>query len=305
MLKQVTNNKLGIILILLSFAAFPVSNSATRYILHSSEIPLSMYFSYVKFFAVAILLVFGLIAFGKIFFSIQNKKIVFVRCIILMINNICLTIALSYLALDIFYSIVFIMPLMTTIMGVLILKERFTLWNMMAIIIGFLGILVVIQPNITNSLKIIGVVCTIVAAITGSLSGIIARKYLAGENPYSATFYVAICSFILGIIMIISEGNINFAVQEYLSLKVSIIIFLSALFTIVASSLYMKAYQISNVTIIAPAQYTQLIWGILLGYLIFNDKTTETTLLGCGIIIFATLFNYYISKRGRNEVITK
>ena len=177
MLKQVTNNKLGLLLILLSFAAFPVSNAATRYIVHTSEIPLSIYFSYVKFFAVIILLVFGMFIFGKTFFSIKNKKIVFIRCIILMLNNICLTIALSYLPLDIFYSIIFIMPLMTTIMGILILKEKFTILNMIAIVIGFLGILVVVQPNITKSLEIIGVACTIVTAITGSLSGIIARKY--------------------------------------------------------------------------------------------------------------------------------
>ncbi len=295
----ITNNRLGIILILLSFASFPISNVATRYIVHSSNIPISMYFSYVKFFAVLILLVLGIIFFKKSFFHIYNKKVTFIRCMILMVNNICLTISLMYLPLDIFYSIIFIMPLITTIMGIFILKEKFTILNFLAVVVGFIGILIVIKPNVKEALGLIGVICAIVTAITGSASGIIARKYLQNENPYSVTFYVAICSFLLGLILLIFDGDVNFS-SKYLSLEISIIIFASALFTIIASSLFMKAYQISNVTIIAPAQYTQLIWGLLWGYLVFNDITTKTTLLGCAIIIFATFFNYYVSKKGEN-----
>ena len=306
MLNHLTNNKLGLLLILLSFLLFPLSNVATRYITYTSSIPLSIYFVYVKIFAVIILFNIGLVFFGKSFFSVKNKKFVAIRCLILVINNICLTIALSYLPLDIFYSIVFIMPLITTVMGIIILKEKFTYINFLALTIGFVGIMVIVQPNVKETLGLIGVICSIITAITGSSAAIIARKYLPNENPYTANFYVAICSFALGLIMLInSEAGFTFAI-EYLSFKVIIIIFLSALFTILASTLYMRAFQISNATIIAPAQYTQIIWGFIFGYLVFNDKTTMETLLGCAIIIFATLLNFYASKKGDiNEITTK
>ncbi|MDR0484093.1 MAG: DMT family transporter [Alphaproteobacteria bacterium] len=297
------NNKFGILLILLSFLFFSSSNAASRYILYLNSIPISIYFVYVKLFAVIILLGFGLIVFGKTFFYIENRKIVFIRCMILMINNICLTFSLLYLPLDIFYSIVFIMPLMTSILGFIVLKEKFSWLNILAVIIGFMGILIVVQPNVEESLVYIGVLTTIITAITGSLSGIIARKYLQNENPYSATFYVAVCSFSLGIIMLIFEGKVSDfnLISNYITFKISAIIFFSALFTIIASSLFMKAYQISKATTIAPTQYTQLLWGIIFGYALFDDRTSFSTLIGCGIIIFATFFNFYVSRENKNE----
>ncbi|MCL2567660.1 MAG: DMT family transporter [Alphaproteobacteria bacterium] len=293
------SNKLGIGLILLSFLFFSASNAATRYILYLNSIPISIYFVYVKLFAVLIFLGFGLIAFGKSFFNIKNKKVVFIRCMILMINNICLTISLLYLPLDIFYSIVFIMPLMTTVLGIALLKERFVWLNILAVIIGFIGIIIVVQPNTQSSIGYIGIFTAILTAITGSASGIIARKYLREENPYSATFYVAVCSFTLGIILLAGEGRLNDFSNtiKYISFEVSAIIFFSALFTIIASTLFMKSYQITKATTLAPAQYTQLLWGILFGYVLFNDTTSLSTLLGSTVIIFATFFNFYVSNR--------
>ncbi|MDR2007776.1 MAG: DMT family transporter [Alphaproteobacteria bacterium] len=293
-------NKLGIGLILLSFLFFSASNAATRFIIYLNAIPVSVYFGYVKLFAVVIFLGFGLTIFGKGFFHINNKKVVFIRCIILMINNICLTISLLYLPLDIFYSIVFIMPLMTTMLGIIILKEKFSWLNIVAVLIGFVGILIVVQPN-SAGIVYVGVFTTILTAITGSASGIIARKYLQNENPYSATFYVAICSFLLGVIMLASEGRLSdFSnTLEYINFEVSIIIFFSALFTIIASSLFMKSYQITKATTLAPAQYTQLLWGILFGYVLFNDTTSISTLLGCVVIVGATLLNFYVSREDK------
>ncbi len=295
-----SNNTLAAIIITFSFLSFAIANTATRYALHNNLINPVLFFTYIKLTGVLVFLILGSLLYKKSFFIIKNKPMVAFRCLILAANQFSVTMALKYLPLDIFYSITFIMPILIITMGVLFLKETINLIKIIAITTGFIGVIIVVRPNVESDFKLIGVILTLIVASTGALSAIIGRKYLQDENPYSATFYVICSGFLLSLILILVDNplnTLNIIKNEIPTIHTIIVILISGLGTIIGSSLFLKAYQNGVTNFIAPIQYTQLIWGLLFGYIIFNDKTTFTTILGASIIIIATLLNMYKNEK--------
>jgi drug/metabolite transporter (DMT)-like permease len=242
-------------------------------------------------------IIIGYSFFRASFFKVHNKKVVMLRALILVINVASTTFAVSYLPLDIFYSIVFIMPLLATIMARIFLKESITKISLMAIGIGFLGTMIVIKPVFSNKLEVIGVVLCLITAITGVLSGIIGRKYLKAENPFSVSLYTAMFVGLAGFIVNSATMIDNFSVVELVNnIKATQssgfwLLLVSSFCSIVASSLYLKAYQKGEVKFVAPMQYIQIIWGTAFGYFLFADVPQITTIIGVIVIIFANIIN--------------
>jgi drug/metabolite transporter (DMT)-like permease len=291
---QTTNNYLGIIFALLAFLSFSIMNAVNRFALTKELMDFVYYFAFIKLFAFLLMLLFGVIIFGKGYFNVNHKKIVAIRSIILVANTIATTLAVFYLPLDIFYSIVFIMPILATLMGMVFLNEKFELIKFMAIIVGFIGVFIAINPAFKAQTEVIGIILAFIAAITGVTSGIIARKYLQAENTLSITFYPMALAFIVGMFMSYSDfSQKSLVVSEYL---VFFIIILAAVAQVLGSLFYVKAYQIAQAKYVAPMQYTQMIWGIILGFLLFADVPALSTIIGSGIIVLSSLLIIHRSK---------
>lgn len=156
------------------------------------------------------------------------------------------------------------MPLLATILSVPLLKEKLKFINIIGILIGFIGILVALNPTY-HHYSIIGIILCFVVILSGALAGIIARKYLVNENPFTATFYSFLLAgliAIFGLLINVKSGNVALSLP---SVRLSIIILAGAIATLNASSFYMKAYQLGKSMYVAPIQYIQIIYGSFLG----------------------------------------
>lgn len=284
----------AVLFALLAFLAFSIMNTTDKFVLYNKLLPFPIYFTYIKIATILILIIFGLLFYGIKFFQVKNKKYVFIRCVILTINALTTTLAVAYLPLDIFYALVFLMPLVSTLLAIFLLKEKFTKFTLVIVILGFIGAITVLQPQFSSKSILIGTFLTLCAITTGSLSAIVTRKYLMDENAYSATFYALFLALIVGFIL--SLGTLHGQEFQIPSLKVILLVFISATCTVTGAVFFMKSFQEGSVTYVAPIQYTQLLWGITFGYLLFHDKTTFTTLLGCFIIALATILNIFYNK---------
>ncbi|UQY79851.1 DMT family transporter [Candidatus Hepatincola sp. Av] len=292
----------------LSFTCFSIMDIISRYILYNNLMDFSLYFFYIKTLTIVLFIVFGFLIAKRDFFIIKNKKVVFIRAILISINAFCVTLALKYLPLDIFYALVFLMPLLATILSVPLLKEKLKFINIIGVLIGFTGIIIALNPAYQHY-SIIGIILCFVVILTGSLAGIIARKYLVNENPFSTTFYAFLMAeliAIFGLLTNIKSGNVSLSLP---SVHLSIIILIGAIVTLNASSLYMKAYQYGRSMYVAPIQYIQIIYGSFFGYWLFGDKISNNTLAGIIIIILGTILNnnaimknYYFKNKGANNV---
>lgn len=283
-------NTKAVFLSFLSFTCFSVMDIISRYILHNNLMDFSLYFFYIKTVTIILFIVFGYLIAKSDFFIIKNKKVVFLRAILISINAFCVTLALKYLPLDIFYALVFLMPLLATILSVPLLKEKLKFINIIGILMGFTGILVALNPAY-HHYSIIGIILCFFVILSGALAGIIARKYLQNENPFSTTFYAFLMAgliAIFGLLIDVKSGKVALSLP---SVHLSIIILIGAIATLNASSFYMKAYQYGRSMYVAPIQYIQIIYGSFFGYWLFGDKISNNTLTGIMIIILGTILN--------------
>ena len=207
--------------------------------------------------------------------------------------------AVSYLQLDVFYSIVFLMPIFVTIFGVTILKETLHYLQYIVILLAFIGMLLVIKPIFDANMNILGIIYALIVTITGAFSATMVKKYLPNEKPFSNIFYVFLFSFILSIVLNFRPNNISIIVPN---ISIILIVICISIITFIAATVYILAYQKGNSIFVAPTQYFQLLFGILFGYLFFQEVIQLNTLLGLLVIIIANMLNVFILKFFNNTI---
>lgn len=191
-------------------------------------------------------------------------------------------IGVAYVPLADAVAITFVAPFMVTVMGALILREPVGMRRWAAVTVGFLGALVVIRPGMGVLHPAAGLI--MLAASAFALRQVLSRL-LAGEDRTSTTVaYTAITSWALLTI------PLPFFWQTPTSgLEIALLVVL-AITAALAETLVIMALDAAQAVVVAPVQYTLLIWGTLYGFFIFDQLPDGWTWLGASIIIASGLY---------------
>lgn len=212
----------------------------------------------------------------------------------------CNIIAFKYLSLANFYAIVFLSPILCVLMGRLFFQDLINRPKGLALLMGFIGVLIVVRPS--NIDFNIGVIAVFLSAIMHASSLVIIRKI--SKNDHQLLFHL-----IVSIVVLLG------ALAPYIYLTDHMIIpepyhlslfigcgFLCA----VAATLIAIGFQIApSTSTVAPFHYMQIIGGVVIGYLIWGDIPTLSTLIGSAIIIISGLMVIYNEKPTRNKAMHK
>lgn len=198
-----------------------------------------------------------------------------------VITGVCAFYAFSVLPLAQVYAILFAAPLLITVLAIPILGKTVRLRRWMAVIVGLVGVLVVLRPGQTD--LSLGHLAALAAAICGALASIIVRKIGSEERPVVILLYPMVANFVL-MACALPFFYIPMPI-EHLGL-VGVI----AAFGWIANRLIISAYQAGEAAIIAPMQYSQIIWATGFGLLFFGETIDGATALGAGIIIASGLY---------------
>jgi S-adenosylmethionine uptake transporter len=179
------------------------------------------------------------------------------------------------------YAIFFTMPLMIALLAVVFLKEPLDLSRMLAIVAGFVGVLVVLRPGQSAILPAHGAVFA--AAALGAVSYIIVRKTSGVEKPGVVLFYPMLTQLIAtGIALPFFWVPVTGAFVGFTALM-GVELFVGGFFVV-------WAYRFAPAIVVAPMQYSQIIWAAALGALFFGEVMDRQTVAGIGIIIAAGMF---------------
>ncbi|SNR37904.1 DMT family transporter [Puniceibacterium sediminis] len=189
--------------------------------------------------------------------------------------------AFSNLPLAQVYAILFAAPLIITLLSIPILGERVRLRRWMAVIVGLCGVLVVLRPGMTTLAA--GHMAALVAAFGSALASIIVRKIGNEERPVVLVLYPMLTNFVV-------MGALTAFVYvpmplEHLALNATM-----ALLGFTASIIIIYAYKAAEAVIVAPMQYSQILWATIFGVLLFDEIPDALTLLGAGIIIASGIY---------------
>jgi len=197
--------------------------------------------------------------------------------------------ALKYLPLADTIAITFVSPLIMCALAVPLLKEHVGPRRWAAIVLGFAGVLVITQP--TGVGFGIGVVLALTAAL-GDASGIIITRRMSGtESSHSQLFWSSLVLFaafgvVLPFVWVMPSGH------DWLVIAVLALSGTFAQFSLA------QAFRYGEVSLLAPLQYSALIWAVIFGYLFWAELPTLTVLAGVAIIIACSA---YVAHREARE----
>ena len=189
--------------------------------------------------------------------------------------------AFSVLPLAQVYTIVFATPLLITILSVPILGEKVRLRRGAAVVVGLLGVLVVLQPGATP--LSLGHLAALFAAIGGSTAAIIVRKIGHEERPVVLMLYPMVANFVC-------MGAALGFVYKPMPIEHVGAMALMAVLGWTGGLLIIAAYKTGEAVVVAPMQYSQIIWATGYGFVVFGDTIDRPTLIGAAIIIASGIY---------------
>jgi drug/metabolite transporter (DMT)-like permease len=206
------------------------------------------------------------------------------RSLLGVTSMFCSFSAVTFLPLADATAIAFAAPMFTVILAVLILKERVHIFRWSAVVIGFAGVLVIIASGGRGEggVNIIGALLSLTGAALSSMAMIAIRRMSAHEHSEAIAFYFLLTSSVAGILTIFFGWKIPAGVELAVLISMGI-------FGGIAQLFLSFSYRFGEASVLAPFDYSMMVWSVALGFFLFDDLPTPQVLLGASFVIGAGL----------------
>ena len=273
----------AIILNLSAWMVLPFMDTIAKYL--SSELSFFQITWARYFFTVFWTLPFMFFFFRKNLRWSENPKLQILRGLTLFSANICFFYSISVISMAKALTLAFVAPLVTTAISPFFLKEKVGIRRWAAVLVGFIGCLVVIRPGFLEFN-----LATIAAVVTGCFYGIyvvITRKLHSTDNPLLTLLLTGVVGAIIASFLVPIVWITPTLVQwSWLALM--------GIFACLGHILLILSLRYADASKLAPFGYFEIITNIILGYYFFSDFPDKWTFIGLIIIISS---GAYIFKR--------
>jgi drug/metabolite transporter (DMT)-like permease len=203
-------------------------------------------------------------------------------------------VAFAHLPIADAYAILFTTPLLVTALAVPLLGETVGWRRSCAVAVGFAGVLVMLRPGVAA--LGIGSAAALVAALGNAIIVILLRRMQGTETTESFGVYGNLCTT-LGMLPTVF---FVFAPPTLVDLGLSMV---GGMLGSTAFILMIHAYRAAPASIIVPFQYSQMPYGLLLGFLLFGDRPAATMLIGAAIVAGSGLYILHRETRRRAHLV--
>ena len=265
-----------------SMAAFAVEDAIVK--AATESIPIAQV---LVFFGIGGSLFYALfLSFAKepIFLPEIKSRLMLVRAIFEITGRLFYVLSIAFIPLSVATIILQATPLVVIAGAVVVFGEKVGLYRWLAIIIGFFGVLIIVQPGTDTFSEL-------------SLLAVIGMIGFAGRDLASRAVPSTIGTSHLGLygfLAVIVSGLILFAWSDkpfvYPDGKSSLLLIGVVVFGVLAYSCLMKAMRAGEVSVVTPFRYVRLLFGLVLGVYLFGETLTPGVLLGSTLIIGSGIF---------------
>ena len=229
-------------------------------------------------------------------FSTKNLKIHILRSALNLPAMLLGFAALAMLPLEKMTAIHFIVPIIVTILAVIFLKEKIYLYRSIALVMGFLGMLIILRPGIIDIS--IGIYMALISSLIWSVVIILTKKVSKDDSAITILshqyVYMSLFSFPLVIYF-----------WDQPSLKTIIFIICAAMSGTILHIALNHAYKLVDVTMTQPYSFLGLVVSSIIGYFVFSDKPDFYTWLGASVIFCGVLLISYRELQLNKEITRK
>ena len=229
-------------------------------------------------------------------FSTKNLKIHILRSALNLPAMLLGFAALAMLPLEKMTAIHFIVPIIVTILAVIFLKEKIYLYRSIALVMGFLGMLIILRPGIIDIS--IGIYMALISSLIWSVVIILTKKVSKDDSAITILshqyVYMSLFSFPLVIYF-----------WDQPSLKTIIFILCAAMSGTILHIALNHAYKLVDVTMTQPYTFLGLVVSSVIGYFVFSDIPDFYTWLGASVIFCGVLLISYRELQLNKEITRK
>lgn len=207
----------------------------------------------------------------------------FVGCISMFASFACL----AYLPLPDATAIGYASPLMTVALAAIVLKEEVRIYRWSAVVIGLCGVFVMLWPHIGSGAAADGSARGAGLALLGATGAAMAmtlvRRLTRTERVSAIVFYFSVFSSLIGLATFPLGWIAPTGREALLFVGIGLVGGIAQIFLT-------QAYRMATASLVAPFDYTTMLWSVLLGYWMFGDVPSAYVLAGAAVVIAAGVF---------------
>ena len=211
------------------------------------------------------------------------------RSVFLVLGTVLNFLALKYLPLTLTTAIMFAAPILITVLAIPMLGERIGFHRIAAVIVGFAGVLIIVQPG--NAAFQPAALFSVGAVIAAALYYIMTRKLAGVDSNASIQLWSAglatLCFLPFGLADWVWPGDLT----GYL------VVVSMGLFGALSHISSTSAHRVAEASILAPFGYAQIISAAIAGGLIFGEQPDTVTYAGCSIIVLSGLYIWWRERK--------
>ena len=290
---MLSKNQLGFLYMFLSIIGFSLMDVIVKW---SVDYPIGQILFFRGFFG--IIFYFFIIPRDRLhnFYQTKRSGLHSLRCLAGLIAIVAIFIALRKLPLATVVSISFAAPIFTTIFSIFLLSEKVGIYRWLAVLVGFIGILIITEPGISE--LNIYYIFPIIFCLGLSYVAITLRQLSSTEPVWLISLFFSIAITLLSFLTI-PFGWVMPSFNHF------IILSLIGVFGGVSNLWLSQSYKYSEVSLVTPLKYLTLVFAIIFGYFIWGEIPTIKTLIGAFLVIISTLIIFRREIYKKKEITSK
>ncbi|MEK9991704.1 MAG: DMT family transporter [Paracoccaceae bacterium] len=282
------NERLGILLMIITTIVFASQDGLSKYLATEYNVYMVVMIRY-WFFAAFVISVSSQKTGGIKRVAKTKSPILQIFRSLILVAEMCITIlAFTLLGLAETHAIFASYPLIIAMLSGPILGEYVGWRRWLAICVGFIGILIILNPG--NGIFSPYALVPLVGAILFALYGLLTRYVGQYDNSSTSFFWT-------GVVGSIAMTIIGLNYWDPVSKSDWSIMLLLSASGVVGHYLLIKCYEVAEASAVQPFAYLQLIWASMIGIIIFGEQITTNVLIGACIIVGAGLFTLWRERK--------
>ena len=284
---KLQNHHKGMLWIILSVFCFTVVNAVIKET--TARYPLNEIVFFRFFFAIIPTALILFRTHGRSGFVIKKPTFQILRALFGVVGLSTMFYSFGHMPLADSMAISFSVTLFAVIFALPILKERPTQKHLLAVLLGFAGVIFIAKP--TGHVWSIAAVCGIVGAAMDSITLTTGRKLALNHvTPEQTSFFFCIVATIVSALTLPFSGVIPQGTDWAM-------LFLLGFGGGVAQYCITKGFAMAPAAVAAPMIYTASVWSVLIGYIFWSEVPLVTTFVGMGMIIAGGVYIGYLQSR--------
>ena len=292
--KSNTSSMQGIIWHVVGMLLFGSMDAVSKYLTTLLPVPEILWVRYLFFAFFGFVLAIYLGGFQALRTKILIIQVL--RGLALVSEIILFTYSFRYLPLADAHVMAATVPLMVLALAVTILGEKVGFRRWLAVIIGFLGILIILRPGFEEWNPIL--ILPLLGAVGFAVYLVLTRMAARHDSVGTSAFYTGIVGFIILSFMVPTQWE-SPTIQEWGWLIVASILGLVAHISI------MKGLTLSEASALQPFNYIVLVWATFLGFVVFGDIPDLITCSGAGVIVASGLYAWNRERIQSNKLVSE